>query len=370
MNSRSWFASTLASISLFSTLTIAEPWDRFSDPEKMGQGRYLYELEKLPKKGELSNEKMPWSETYFPSFKGGIAFRWQDNEPRETWKYPLYTKEQLLTLPPKKIARLSPAEKFDILMGDYSYPTVRSERDRTHFRRASWEGLCHGWAPAAIRHREPQAKTLKNLDGIEITFYSSDIKALLLYYYGRVDWKPIGWTGKRCRYGSVVDKGCRGVNPATLHLVLTNQLGRLDEAFVMDRDRASQVWNQPFYSYQSFYQGSCKVSRAGARAGAVSGLLVETKTRWIDELDYSQKHPALARREDGVLMPRYQISYYQYCLEITENQRIVGGEWAGSNRPGFIWNHERADFAHPYYGKIQELLDDGASTAPSSTHSE
>ncbi len=39
---------------------------------------------------------------------------------------------------------LSPAEKYDIYVGRYDYPTVQSEWKRTNPEDAHWEGLCHG----------------------------------------------------------------------------------------------------------------------------------------------------------------------------------------------------------------------------------
>jgi hypothetical protein len=79
---------------------------------------------------------------------------------------------------------LSPAEKYDIMMGRYDYPTVASERARTSPGMQDWQGICHGWVPAAIDEPEPQPIDATNADGILVPFGSSDVKGLLSYYYG------------------------------------------------------------------------------------------------------------------------------------------------------------------------------------------
>ena len=57
---------------------------------------------------------------------------------------------------------------------------------RGGFDEPAWAGYCHGWAPAANRFEEPLPVTVRNADGVEIPFGSSDVKALLTYFEAEV----------------------------------------------------------------------------------------------------------------------------------------------------------------------------------------
>ena len=87
---------------------------------------------------------------------------------------------------PESIALLSPAEKYDILVGIYDFPLNNRAKAEGSVHEPSWSGYCHGWAPAAHRFEEPEPVTLVNDDGVEVRFGSSDIKALMTYFEAEV----------------------------------------------------------------------------------------------------------------------------------------------------------------------------------------
>lgn len=78
-----------------------------------------------------------------------------------------------------KLAELSPAEKFDIYTGKYSYPTVYKIRKNNSPNQTDWFGLCHGTVAAAMSFEESKSITVTNDDAITFDFYASDLKALL-----------------------------------------------------------------------------------------------------------------------------------------------------------------------------------------------
>ncbi|RYZ79577.1 MAG: hypothetical protein EOP04_27490, partial [Proteobacteria bacterium] len=183
--------------------------------------------------------EMPWSDHYWPTYHGGITYRWGDPKSNllsqmisestdkeyagqlddsvtlqkartEVLGYSTYSREQLKTMDKNQrtrlIATLSPAEKLDIYRGAFDYPTVKSERVRTDIlstlrtlpnadgngfhtnpnykpgkKIPTWFGLCHAWAPATINFREPGPLTVQSKDGFEIRLAGSDIKALLTF---------------------------------------------------------------------------------------------------------------------------------------------------------------------------------------------
>ena len=115
-----------------------EAWNGANDPLNLAQD-YERKLDLLPLQAAL--ETQPWSDTYWPSYEGGIAARWVSGE--AGFDYRTHNKRQVSRLPLAKLAALSPAEKFDILNGRYNYPTVQAERSRTRRDNTQEEDIGH-----------------------------------------------------------------------------------------------------------------------------------------------------------------------------------------------------------------------------------
>ena len=187
--------TVLLFVLLLGVSAFAERWDSESNPENMGQ--YNYHFNQLPQNGRIDDAHMPWSDNYWESDWGGISLRWNTLTPEELdpdggvyvdkrsfFRYTPPSRSEVLRMSKAELAKLSPAEKYDILMGRYDYPTVRSERERTSPNMKDWQGICHGWVPAAINHSEPLPTEASNSDGVVVPFGSTDVKGLLSYYYG------------------------------------------------------------------------------------------------------------------------------------------------------------------------------------------
>jgi hypothetical protein len=183
-------------VSLGWSVASADPWNAVNHPDNMNPA-YDHRFDFLPLKGGVDDAHMPWSDNYWESDWGGIAIRWKNIpeaqlDPSGTevldkyaqFKYNPPTLEQLKRMSRDEIAALSPAEKFDIYLGNYGYPTFKGERARTNPEMKPWEGICHGWVPAAINHPEPLPVDVVNKEGLMIPFGSSDVKGLLSFYYG------------------------------------------------------------------------------------------------------------------------------------------------------------------------------------------
>ena len=56
-----------------SASTTSEAWDRANDPLNLGS-QYEYRLNLLPSSAQVNLK--PWTDTYWPSNKGGLANRW------------------------------------------------------------------------------------------------------------------------------------------------------------------------------------------------------------------------------------------------------------------------------------------------------
>ena len=218
--------SLLAACEAPHTSQVKDEWNDANNPVTMMANAYSFETsyDALPKSGRP--ERMPWSDNYWPTYQGGLGYRWNQEKSRqlsrmeskssdslyagqldenpelqklrsEVYGYVPYTKDQLLALADAEreetIRGLSPAEKYDIYRGDFAYPTLQSERRRTGILRTlrdqpgylvgkkieTWFGLCHAWAPATVMLKEPGALSVEGKDQIKVDFGASDIKALL-----------------------------------------------------------------------------------------------------------------------------------------------------------------------------------------------
>ena len=88
-------------------------WDRANRPELM-DFNYERNFSKLEKYGVLPDT--PWSGDYWPTYKGGITYRWNKpvSEDSQRYNYELPNVDQLTA---EQIKTLSPAEKYDLFIG-------------------------------------------------------------------------------------------------------------------------------------------------------------------------------------------------------------------------------------------------------------
>jgi hypothetical protein len=326
-------------------------WNGSNDPSKWGG--YEYVLDRLPLQGQVTDHQ-PWSDTYWPSNKAGIAARW-NWAGQNGFKYKTFTEAEVRAMSPDELAKLSPAEKYDIFMGRFDYPTVASVRKATNPNAEYWAGICHGWSPAAINHAEPAPVTVTSAGGIAVPFGSADVKALIDWYYAGNE-KAVHFLGAKCRAGDtdgnpirvILDplfrnSACDGVNPGAFQLVLGNELGVRHSGFVADVNRWREVWNQPVYAFRTAITGSRAVARDAA-PGTVRELLVHTEMDYADEIDPSW-NPVV-----GTPDFKMDTGKYDYTIELDASGRIVGGEWLGSERPAFLWAAPKLEFTGYFSG--------------------
>jgi len=327
------FAAFCASLAL---LVSGSQWSYSNQPSLFGKN-YDFNLSNLPPVLKLS--KMPWSDTYWPSYQSGIAHRWNSHLPQD-WSYKLHSKDELLkNLTINDLKELSPAEKYDIFMQRYDYPTVRNEWMRTSPSDAGWEGLCHGWAPAAYIYEQPKPVDIRNNDGILIPFGSSDVKALLTYYMG--EYTQVSYTtvfcGKRCNYDIEADPDkaevleCADINAGSFHVVAFNELKK-DTSFIVDRDRSIQVWNQPVYSLSSSVAGSRPPSNGSAPGTVKEQELKVTLVYTVEVPAQWTSHIATTRSMN-----------LHYWVELDKKNNILGGSYESWLRTDFVWKTTNPD---------------------------
>lgn len=329
----------------------------------------ILNFDSLPSSGTLSDSRLGWSESYWPSNKGGITYRWNHPDP-QPFKYRLHTKQEVQKMSDKELSELSPAELYDIANDDFNYTLTRNSMRRYSPRDLWWEGLCHGWAQAASHYPEPAPVVVTSKSGIKVPFGSSDVKALLAmhesYNYGG----KFGFVGVRCKAsGKVEGEGderdrnpnpphpdianapdCKDVNAGAFHVVITNMLGILGKGFVADIDRFGDVWNQPITSYNFSVAGEEAVTPAHRSMGIERRIKIQMQMTYGEELKFYTPQLAASGALNFVSkLPvtntphqKFLSKNYSYIVELNGQGNIIGGEWISSTRPDFLWMYERS----------------------------
>ncbi|MES2527883.1 MAG: hypothetical protein V4598_12395 [Bdellovibrionota bacterium] len=309
-------------------------WDSANHPAILVKNPETH-FPSLPLSATLENERTLWSDSYWPRNAGGIARRWQDIS--GNIKYKILSEKQARALTPEEIAKLSPAEKFDLLQDDYSFSFTSKVKRQNPLNRPDWEGICHGWTQASVHHEQFSPMTLKNKSGKEIRFASSDVAALISYYYARVGGGKVRFLGRRCweNAGNTGIK-CTDMNAGAFHVVLTNRL-RERKSFIMDLDPYKHVWNFPVLGYETRVLEE-HAPQPGSAKGTVKEILVSTK------LFYSQETGA--EWNPPLRVPGHKD--YWYYLELDSSEKIIGGSWSDANHPDFAWASEPVKIPSPY----------------------
>jgi hypothetical protein len=345
----------------------ARPIPDSEHPSSLVDGREIISLLEMEQLG-LSKGKTNidlWSGSYWPHYQGSLAVRYRDpffislieadeqfNKFKElAEKLPLYTYAGRQDL-------LSPAEKYDLIVGDRKMSLTEYSWDVANKanilgRVPIWRGVCDGWASASQMMPRPSKKVVMNTpEGRPITFFPEDIKALGSLLYARAQ-RDVIFIGKRCRSRALglFSGACDGTNPATLHRALVNRVGKMKKTFNADTSPGKEVWNYPVLSYkmtyfnvftkeestnfrevmQWFNKNNNRFARAGRRHDRTVAIVGVKAT-----VDFMDMRPANLYATDGKSMDKVLTEEYLYDLELDRRFNVVGGE-ALSALPDFIW---------------------------------
>lgn len=360
---------------MMASSAFAELYDGGSHPanfSRLAGTNVLTTFNALPKVGSLADSRLGWSETYWPSNKGGVAYRWNHPDPKP-FKYHLHTKEELLRMSEEELSRLSPAELYDISNDDYDYSLTRKAFGLYSPRDLWWEGICHGWAQAAINYPEPEPIVYTNKSGINVPIGASDIKALLAMHEAyNYKGEKFGFAGRRCKVrGKVVGEAddrdapsdraypvaelaespdCKDVNAGSFHVIISNMIGLHGKGFVADIDRFNDVWNQPIVGYKTEVLSEETVPTPMAVSGVAKRLKVRLAMTYGEELKFytpelaAQGHLNFVSKKPVTLTPhqKFLVRTYEYYVDINSSGSVVGGEWITQTRPDFMWLYGRS----------------------------
>lgn len=338
--------------------------------------KFAYSTLKVMENAGLRSAKLaesPWSDDYWGIYSGILGARYADPQfpQAANWKQNYdyirthSASDIVKTGNTTAINRLSPSEKYDLLVGDANGTlTRRMWADGKALYDANghvetWMGICHGWAIAAYMMPRPRkAVVVQAPNGIKITFYPSDIKALASLLWANA-MPATRFIGGRCNdanpakdpaTGRLISSKCFDTNPGTWHLAIVNQLGASKRSLVMDVTYDYEVWNQPVYSYEYSYfnpksrtasnLANAIVSRSAftndkfkafrsSRAASIVGI--DMRVGYVVETRPSQ------RPNDVPSNDEIQYVNYRYDVELDANGRIIGGEWYTNKHPDFLW---------------------------------
>ncbi len=321
--------------------------------------------------------KTPWSGNYWATYQGGLAHRWQNSpggRDYQNYMYSPLSTYEIESMNNSALNLLSPAEKYDLYLGKTDFPLTKKDQQNTRNsvntegQVPTWFGICHGWAPASIYEPEPgPSTTVTTPSGQEITFYSSDIKALLSKHYADAK-VPTYFIGGRCNNkdvqrdenGRVVNIECRDTNPATFHLVLDEFIANKNESFVADVTFDAEVWNQPVSGYTFRYSNHRPLNSNYLHAAYGTAELVD--------VDLELRYVVETYPNRNQVKPYVKTKKMKYTLELDSNGYIIGGEWISEARPDFLWSLRRkptlAQDGGLNYEKIKYLLDRSLSLNP------
>lgn len=333
-------------------LELDRAWPSISDPGRMSSG-FKRDFASLPLSGSSNDNRKNWSSDYWARKKGGINYRW--NSPNPTgFNLKSPTKEQAMTMSESQLAALAPSEKWDLFIGRYDYPTRNEVAKYASPTRPLWEGICDGWAGAALNHHEPVPVTKPNPDGILIPFGSSDIKGLLSWYYAKKYSGGYAMMGRRCNNALFGTDRCNeDMNSGAFHIVLTNRVGLAGDSFIADIDRKKEVWNHLAYNYKTTITSSNLKPRSSSASGTVKVVRVKTSVDWVYNVPRNTWEPVLGTSNQKTIRRTYD-----YYLDLNKDGRIIGGEWVSSTRPDFLWLEKKVSNFGGLFSKLGELIDD------------
>lgn len=322
----------------------------------------------------LVGAEQPWSDTYWPIYQGQLGARYAVSgfDDNDTWLdyFNFVAKDGARSGFGKNAPAddLSPAEKYDMLVGDAGWTLTNRMWDEgkeywdAYGKVESWMGLCHGWAPASYMLPRPtNTIKVKSASGQIITLFPADVKGFASLLWGKAE-SPSHFIGGRCYMkrtdikkdpasGRVLNEECFNTNPGTWHTAVVNQLGVGRRSFVMDATFDYEVWNQPVVSYNySYYNPQTNAPGTLAESTIPYSAFTKDKfSKFREKQNFSHiVGVSMYVQYGSEIIPNHSAPddpkndainsvRYVYDLELDKNGKIMGGEWYSNGHPDFLW---------------------------------
>jgi hypothetical protein len=257
----------------------------------------------------------------------------------------------------------SPAEKYDLLVGDYNFTLTRANKEygKSLGRDVpSWPGMCHGLAPASYMVPTPSRDVnLTAADGKTVLlFLPDDIKALATQYWAQIKY-PNRMIGQRIGY----------INPASFFILLTNYIGRykLNASFAPYRD--SEIWNFALSGYDAKYlnlitnkEGNYNKTRLTLNEAKFGGNFTTSlaksapkTTNYIVGVNLKVEYiDFITARHVNASPPRRVRSYdFSLALFLDKRNQIISGVWTSRKKPSYVWGPDpQKTYKGPYDDRV------------------
>lgn len=361
---------TLLLLLLIPQITFAITFKKTDDLEKFVGNELvtnLYEIrEKKLEKVNLDLET--WKGYHWPINSGLLANRYNDPNFKVQGSWRFYH-QQFTENPPEdfieqdKINLLSPAEKYDLLIGDENYSLsykmwqageVETERSGEIAR---WAGISHGLSLASVNMPTPKNSVKIWSVGKKhlIIFTPDDLKALGALLWGTGAFKATS-LGERCKEntpprddnGRLTNPECFDVHPGKFHLALVNYLGRDKKPFYFDGSFNTPIWNYPAVGYEFKYFNPRKPQWKEALRDAITTLrnfrndrfasYRQNEAKYLVGVEVKLSFNPYRLPNQNIRSNKPRINIYRYDLELDADHNIIGGEWHTTRRPDFLWH--------------------------------
>lgn len=336
-----------------------------------------------------------WSGSYWPHYQGSLAARYMDPNFIPLIDQEVQYKENLAlfqSLPMGGYSSadlLSPAEKYDLLVGDEEmtltkYSWELGKKVMKGETVSTWRGLCDGWASAAQMMPRPKKSVLAHSpSGQPINFYPEDLKALGTLLYAKAQGAP-HFLGKRCRSPLLIfTSACDEISPGAFHLALVNRVGAMKKTFIGDIAPGGEVWNYPVKSYSfSYYNVFDKEESTDFRAVMESYDKKDKKKKFVKhgsrhketkfivgviaKVVYQNMREKNLVSNSGIGEDSILEKEYRYDLELAQDFTILGGENPAKNLPDFVWAPNDLTFPLSVAEKFNKSLDERSQAKISS----
>jgi hypothetical protein len=187
---------------------------------KFWDDEFVWEFDRLPKKSGVPSHRLPYSGYIYPDRQGGTTYPLRKYDAA-------FNGGRRLAANHEKWDTTAFKERVPGLFG--SVFGVKHTPD--------WYGHCNGWTAATIRHAEPQRSVVRN----SVTFTPSDIKGLLAEAYMYNEHIVLGGENEA------------PISAGVFHAIITNWLGRREQALGMEADPGEEKWNYPAYAYSAAF---------------------------------------------------------------------------------------------------------------------
>lgn len=247
----------------------------------------------------------PYADYLWPLSRGGIA---------SLDRVHMYSLREWVNLPSGErtqvITKSSPSIKYDLWKSDYQYNLFKSIRYEAQTV-TSIRNQSIGSSFASLWLREPIPKTVKNADGIEVSFGSSDVKALIGYFVqkkvlsGSLDskMKVVGDF-----FSSKNDASLSAIPSSEFHLTLGNHA--LKPMVLRITDGKTSLYKALFryqVDYRYWAEGKYKV-KADLEVGK------ERAPSWEPYGFFSWANETLK---------------LEYLLQVNSKNEVIHGDWLG-----------------------------------------